>query len=229
MPKPARKTNEVAEVKDRILQAALQLIIDDGFVHFSMRNLAAKLGMTAANIYNYFTNKDEIYLLIQTRGFEMLARAFQTISDQKAAPHERIEGMMRAYLTFGMENPEYYEIMFSRNTPKYTDYVGTSMEPVAFHEKATALEAARIVTEFIASLGFEPDEARFRMIQFWSVLNGIVNLTNSRVLQEVEVHTDKIIDRMVDDLLRPVLAPADGDVPRGVIRGDDKPARKERL
>jgi len=39
-----------------------------------------------------------------------------------------------AYLKFGMENPEYYEIMFSRNTPKYIDYQGTAIEPTAFYE-----------------------------------------------------------------------------------------------
>ncbi|MEZ4549411.1 MAG: TetR family transcriptional regulator [Desulfobacterales bacterium] len=35
----------------------------------SMRKLAGRLKMTAANIYNYYQNKDDLYLAIQTRGF----------------------------------------------------------------------------------------------------------------------------------------------------------------
>ena len=31
-----------------------------------MRKIATKVSMTAANIYNYYSNKDEIYLAIQT-------------------------------------------------------------------------------------------------------------------------------------------------------------------
>ena len=62
MPKTTRAAEEVIGIKDRILETALQHLIEDGFEHFSMRKLAARLGMTAANIYNYFTNKDEIYL-----------------------------------------------------------------------------------------------------------------------------------------------------------------------
>jgi len=64
MPKTTRSPEEVKKIKDRILETALQLLIDDGFMHFSMRKLAARLGITAASIYNYFTNKDELYLLI---------------------------------------------------------------------------------------------------------------------------------------------------------------------
>lgn len=203
MPKVARNGAEVAGVKDRILETALALIIDDGFVHFSMRKLAAKLGMTAANIYNYYRNKDELYLHIQTRGFEMLADRFQTIAAQKISLNERILGMLRAYIDFGVHNPEYYEIMFSRNTPKYTDYVGTAMEPVAHHEKQTALKAAEIALGVFAKLGIDVDEARFRLIQIWSALNGIVNLYNSRVMQEVDDHADQAIERMVGELMQP--------------------------
>ncbi|MEN6476055.1 MAG: TetR/AcrR family transcriptional regulator [Syntrophaceae bacterium] len=206
MPKAARNGAEVSGVKGRILDTALQLLIDDGFVHFSMRRLAAKLGMTAANIYNYYRNKDELYLRIQTRGFEMLSERFAKADNRTLPVNKRILGMMRAYIDFGVHNPEYYEIMFSRNTPKYADYVGTDMEPVAFHEKQTALKAAELTLAVFAELGMEADEARFRLIQVWSMLNGIVNLYNSRVLQEVDDHAEQTMDRMVAELMLPFKA-----------------------
>ncbi|MFZ5572688.1 MAG: TetR/AcrR family transcriptional regulator [Thermodesulfobacteriota bacterium] len=203
MPKAPRNAQKIIEIKDRILEEALQLILDDGFVHFSMRRLGARLGMTAANIYNYFTNKDEIYLLIQTKGFARLAETFEEIGKKRTAPLKRIEEMIRAYLAFGTENPDYYEIMFSRNTPKYADYVGTAMEPAAFHEKQTALRAAEKATAAVMALGVTEEEARFRMIQLWSMLNGLVNLLNSRVLQEVDHRVEDIVNRIVDDLMKP--------------------------
>lgn len=209
MPRIARAVDEVEGVKLSILESALQLLIEDGFVNFSIRKLAARIGMTPANIYNYVTNKDELYLLIQTRGFEMLYDFLNETYKKYPEPEKRLEKMMRAYLKFGMDNPEYYEIMFSRNTPKYIDYVYTALESVAFLEKQTALKSADITLKALSDLFsinkvVQSDDTRFRMLQIWCALNGIVNLFNSRVLQEVEDHSDATIDRMVQDIMKTV-------------------------
>ena len=209
MPKTTRAAEEVIGIKDRILETALQHLIEDGFEHFSMRKLAARLGMTAANIYNYFTNKDELYLLIQTRGFEMLYDFLHKAYKRSAAPEKKLENMIRAYLKFGMDNPEYYEIMFSRNTPKYADYKGTAMEKVALLEKQTALKSADITIQALSDLfannkTVHIDTLRFRMLQIWFTLNGMINLFNSRVLQEVEDHVDAIIKRMTRDIMKTI-------------------------
>ena len=209
MPKTTRAAEEVIGIKDRILETALQHLIEDGFEHFSMRKLAARLGMTAANIYNYFTNKDELYLFIQTRGFEMLYDFLYKAYKRPAVPKKKLENMIRAYLKFGMDNPEYYEIMFSRNTPKYADYKGTAIEQVTLLEKQTALKSADITIQALSDLftnnkTVHIDTIRFRMLQIWFTLNGMINLFNSRVQQEVEDHVDAIIKRMTQDIMKTI-------------------------
>ena len=209
MPKTTRAAEEVIGIKDRILETALQHLIEDGFEHFSMRKLAARLGMTAANIYNYFTNKDELYLFIQTRGFEMLYDFLYEAYKRSATHEKKLVNMIRAYLKFGMDNPEYYEIMFSRNTPKYADYKGTAMEKVALLEKQTALKSADITIQALSDLftnnkTVHIDTIRFRMLHIWFTLNGMINLFNSRVLQEVEDHVDVIIKRMTQDIMKTI-------------------------
>ena len=174
-----------------------------------MRMLAARLGMTAANIYNYFTNKDELYLFIQTRGFEMLYDFLYEAYKRSATSEKKLVNMIRAYLKFGMDNPEYYEIMFSRNTPKYADYKGTAMEKVALLEKHTALKSADITIHALSDLfannkTVHIDTIRFRMLHIWFTLNGMINLFNSRVLQEVEGHVDAIIKRMTQDIMKTI-------------------------
>ena len=211
MPKKTRSIEELKEVKDNILETALQHLIEDGFIHFSMRKLAARLGSTAANIYNYFTNKDELYLLIQTRGFEMLYDVMQKAYKSTASPEKKLKNIIMAYLKFGMDNPEYYEIMFSRNTPKYADYKGTSMEPIAFHEKQTALKSAEIALITLSEIykdkkNIDNDFIRFRMLQVWCTLDGMVNLFNSRVLQEVEDDVENAVKFLADDMVRTIKA-----------------------
>ncbi|MDO9263358.1 MAG: TetR/AcrR family transcriptional regulator [Desulfosalsimonadaceae bacterium] len=209
MPKPTRSAVEVESIKKKILDTALAMMCDDGFDVLSMRKLALRLGMTAANIYNYYKNKDELYLVIQTNGFQMLCDRFQEIAASPLPDADKPGAMMRAYVDFGISNPDYYEIMFSRNTPKYEDYKNTPMELAATIEKQTALRVAEITTQAILSYGasgthplsISASDAGYLTIALWSALHGIVNLHNSRVLQEVDAASDTLIDRLIRDLL----------------------------
>ena len=207
MPKPIRSPEEIETVKNNILTTALKLMCDDGFEALSMRKLAARLEMTAANIYNYYENKDDLYLAIQTRGFQMLVDRFSEIYDSDQSTREKLYVMMHAYLKFGVEYPDYYEIMFSRNTPKYADYKGTPMEPTAFIEKQTALKVSEITARIIMELydgndAIPENEALYRTIVVWSTLHGVVNLFNSRVLQEVEEASEELIYKLIKDLMK---------------------------
>ncbi|MEA2101613.1 MAG: TetR/AcrR family transcriptional regulator, partial [Thermodesulfobacteriota bacterium] len=191
MPKPVRAQGDVDGVRGNILESASKIILEHGFAYLSMRKLASALGMTAANIYNYYTNKDELYLAIQTKGFVMLHDALAEGSKGMDEPRECLKGFVHAYLAFGMQYANYYEIMFSRNTPKYADYVGTDTQPVALHEKQTALKCMDIVTDTITGMSdaqgkITPADARLYAIQAWTALHGVISLYNTRVLQEVD-------------------------------------------
>jgi AcrR family transcriptional regulator len=216
MPKAIRSPQEVETVKHEILTTALKLMCDEGFDSLSMRKLAARLKMTASNIYNYYENKDDLYLAIQTRGFQMIVDRFESSYDSDQPSPKKLYDMMHAYLKFGIEYPDYYEIMFSRNTPKYADYKGTPMEPTAFIEKQTALKVSEITTRTIMDL-YEGDdaigenEALYRTIVIWSTLHGVVNLFNSRVLQEVEDDSEELIYRLFKDLMKIAIKSKDAD------------------
>lgn len=205
MPRQTRTPEEISEVKDKILESALQSLEEDGFERFSMRRLASKLGMTAANIYNYYTNRDELYLAIQTKGFEML---YQNICEACAvgrSPLEKLEKMIHAYIEFGIEYSSYYNIMFSWNTPKYTDYIGSPLESSAFLEKQMALKTAEITSEVITRIlsarGSDTGDALYQTIRLWVTLNGLVSLINSRVLQEVDENIEEIKQRISKELI----------------------------
>ena len=202
MPKAPRTQDEIQLIRDHILEEAIRLITEKGFNNLSMRSIAAGVGMTAANIYNYYKNKDELYLDIQTRGFEQLHDHLRQALYANPDPRQGIPAVMQAYIAFGLSFPSLYEIMFILNTPKYADYRHTELEPLALVEKETALKAARLLVEALEGISPElslvtPEDAFFRMTQVWTALHGIVSLYNSRVLQEVEEDTEVFINRCI--------------------------------
>lgn len=201
MPKAVRSESDINIVKEIIRDAALEIIFIEGFNALSMRKIGKKTSMTAANLYNYFSNKDEIYLSIQQKGFEILGEQFSKINQENEEPVVQLQKMLKAYVDFGVSNPDLYEIMFTRNTPKYSDYIGTKLEPAAIEEKETALllmkEAIKLLNRIIEqNPSVKVPDVRFRVIQVWTAIHGVVSLYNSRILQEVEPDTDEIFQKI---------------------------------
>ncbi|MBW1762452.1 MAG: TetR/AcrR family transcriptional regulator [Deltaproteobacteria bacterium] len=210
MPRATREPEEIRSIKEEILEAATDLICTEGFDAFSMRKLGDRLGMTAANIYNYYANKSELYLDIQTRGFLLLNGSFAVVLERTSDPVERLVGFAWAYVDFGLKHKDYYDVMLGRNTPKYSDYVGTALEPVARHEKETAVAVIDLVERVISDAIDQRDlrmpfSARVYAIRLWSNLHGLVSLMHTRVLQEVTDDAQEIIDAIVDEIRQTLL------------------------
>jgi AcrR family transcriptional regulator len=101
-----------SELRRLILDEARSLMIKEGYNSLSMRKIASKAGCTATSIYLYFKNKDELLHALIEEGFEMLRERLEKIASHTDDPVERIESLCRGYVNFGLNHPEYYEVMF---------------------------------------------------------------------------------------------------------------------
>ena len=210
MPKTPMTKEEVESTRGRILDTALDIIIKEGFHNLSVRKIASRLNVTATTIYNYYTNKDEINLMIRIRGFEKL----HDMLSRRAAPfnniEDRIKAMIRAYIEFGLTNSSYYDIMFNLHTPKYLDYVGTDIEPLAYTEKQNALKCLSLFIEpisaYIPAKGKRKDHfILFQIVKWWSDMHGVITLCNSRLFHEVLDNVDSFIKERTSDMIENII------------------------
>ena len=206
--KPLSK-EAISQYRGKILDTALDIIIQDGFHHLSIRKIASRLNVTATTIYTYYKNKDEINLMIRIRGFEKLRDLLTKRSDAFTNMETKLKAMIRAYIEFGLKNPSYYDIMFNLHTPKYLDYVGTDIEPLARIEKDNALTCLHLFVEpvsaYLGSSGEKKDRfILYQVVKFWSDLHGLVTLTNSRLFHEVLDDVDGFIEVRTADLIETI-------------------------
>ncbi len=206
MPKPQRTIEENEAIRQEMLDHAVELIAESGYKGFSMRKLAARLGIAAKTIYNYFHNKDEIYLAILTKGFATLHEKCRNAGAGISDPFDRIEVMCRAYMDFGLTHANLYNLMFTWHVPKFKDYVGTRMEPAAQVELETALMLAALFVDTISECADDSDpiseaDARFLMIEFWSQAHGYIAGINNTLLDYMHeaplTLRERIIARMM--------------------------------
>lgn len=93
-----RKLDRSRQQRDRILQAAQQCFIKDGFHAASMANIADTAGMSAGLIYRYFASKSDIILAIIERQLQERRANIAGLGD---APQfaQRIRELFRAWST----------------------------------------------------------------------------------------------------------------------------------
>ena len=96
--------------KEKIIEAAEQFIEERGYKEFSVRELAVRLGIKAASLYNYIENIDELSRDVGLKALgELTGR-----QRQAAAGKERGEALLAlavAYRSFAQERPQLYKVL----------------------------------------------------------------------------------------------------------------------
>lgn len=111
-----RKERERKKVRGLILKAAMRLFVEEGYEHVTIRKIAEEIEYSPATIYLYFKDRDEILYTLHAEGFEKLYQRQQTVLAIKN-PLERLLKHGEVYVSFGLENPEYYDLMFIMREP----------------------------------------------------------------------------------------------------------------
>jgi len=189
---------QISRTKEKILDIAADIINEVGYQNLSMRKIGGRVGMTAANLYNYYASKDEINIAIRLRAgrmlYEDLMKGYETGRDMA----EKIWLMMKAYIRFGLLKPNYYSIMFDMPTPKYADYVNSPLEGLARQEKESSEQSVALLFQCVKELrgeGFGITEAPdLFMAIVWGQLHGLVSLYNNNSLSEIVDDPKEIIE-----------------------------------
>jgi len=106
-----RREREKLETREKILDAARELFVAEGYDGVSMRKIADKIEYSPTAIYVHFKDKDELFREVCHADFRRLAQSFLAIG-QIADPIERLRKIGHAYIEFGLKNPNHYRTMF---------------------------------------------------------------------------------------------------------------------
>lgn len=111
-----RRTLQKQELRSTILAAAAESFLEHGYEHFSLRQVAERIGYSATTIYLYFKNKDDLLFEVITDGWQRFSDEFLAAAAAADDPLERLHAMGRVYVSFGLNNPAVYGLMFVQRT-----------------------------------------------------------------------------------------------------------------
>ncbi len=159
-------------LKEALIQAALDLIARKGPAGFTFAEAARWAGVSPAAPYRHFRDRDDLLVDVARRGFDQFAQALaRAWDDGRPEPFVAFERVGRAYLDFARAEPAYYSAMFEAGIPLESD-----PELRAAGERAFAVLRGAAET-LIARLppGQRPP-ALMMALHIWSLAHGIASL-----------------------------------------------------
>jgi AcrR family transcriptional regulator len=166
----ALATNGKTKMRATILAASQSLCVEHGEDALTIRNIAARVGVSPTIIYQHYHGKAEILHDMQVIGFERLDACLAEITERD--PVARLLAMCREYVRFATEHPWLYELLFLR-----------LLEPEDETEQAPAFlrRVAGCVRDGVAAGDFRrelvPDHAA---MQLWAAMHGVTTAVLAR-------------------------------------------------
>ena len=190
-----------ADLRRLILDTASRILVREGYANLSMRRIAKAIDYSATSIYLYFENKEALLNQLIDDGmiwlFERLSAADQISYSSLVA---KFEALCRAYVDFGLEHPEYYEIMFIAHPERSTRF------PPELYRKArrNLYVMERTLEEGHTAGVFSVPHPRVTSSSIWAALHGTVSLLLAKRV-DVSIGEKNFVDAAVQQVLAGVM------------------------
>ena len=191
----ARRDRQRQQLRQAILHAAGELILERGYDGFSLRQVAERIGYSATTIYLHFENKDALVATVIDEGFGRFLRALQAVDTPD--PLGRIADLGRAYVRFGLENRVYYQLMFMQRADLLT-FGSRERQPERAATFEILLDAVRQALE--AGALRSGDAMAYSQV-LWAAVHGVVALALAMPGFD-EATAERITELMLDVLGR---------------------------
>lgn len=109
-----RNKHSLEEIKTMILDAAENIITEQGYSALTVRKIAMKIGYTVGSIYMIFDNMADLADHIKIKTLDSLSEQLQQVSAN--SPEQMITELSRAYLTFACQNFNGWRMIFAGET-----------------------------------------------------------------------------------------------------------------
>ena len=184
-----RKEKEKLEIRRLILEASVKLFTEKGFDNVSMRKIAELIEYSPTTVYLYFKDKNEILYNLHELGFQKFSALNANLLEIKN-PLVRLHKMAENYVQFGLNNPEFYDIMFNQKAPI------DALDMKEICDWASGDHALMLLKNVIKEcmekgMIIEGDVNAISMA-VWGTSHGLVNLALSRRFEKL-VEADQVI------------------------------------
>jgi AcrR family transcriptional regulator len=136
-----RRERTKAANRAAILDAARSVFAEQGYDGASVRDIVRRTDLASGTFYNYFPDKDAIFVALIEQTGEEARRRVRNARRSAGTASEFVEGGYRAFFEFIVEDTERFEFM-RRNLDTMSNRFGATVLPAGTEELAEDLRSA---------------------------------------------------------------------------------------
>ena len=161
---------EVGAFRAKAVAAATRLFAERGYRGVTLRSLAKELGVSPMTPYRYFENKEELFSMVRTEAFRRFADAQRDAVAGITAPKDALRMLGRAYVSFAIDEPDAYHIMFELLQAPAGTY------PELEAEQARSFSYLHEAVQASVDAGLLEGDSLRRAHYLWAQIHGLVSL-----------------------------------------------------
>lgn len=153
----ARRSDHTHEgIRDMTLEAAEQIILEQGHAGLTARKAASEIGYTAGTLYLVFEHLDDLILHLNARTLDRLHQAMTDVQSQNLTDEDHLIQLALIYIHFAYADPNRWALIFEHRLPEDQSLpewyskkivrifavVEATLKPLAPHRSESELEQA---------------------------------------------------------------------------------------
>ena len=167
-----RRAREKEQLRHRILSAARELFVAEGYESVSMRKIADMIDYSPTTIYLYYKDKADLLDSVCKETLLNLLNTLDRLRKDKSDPVETLRRSGRAYVEFGLKYPQDYKLTFVVR-PQFQK--GLGLEEGSVGEKVFNY-LRTMVSECIRQKKFRQVDVETTGQVLWSAVHGVTLL-----------------------------------------------------
>jgi AcrR family transcriptional regulator len=158
-----------------ILEAAERIFVAEGYEGATIRKIADEVGVSSTALYMHFPDKSAILMEICERTLEVLLERNRDIAGKPIDSVVRVKMMLEAYMRWGLEHPNAYQLVYSAPRPAtWTDEAASDLSAECYDI------FAGVVREIAAAGRLRNGTANSAAQALWMSCHGVVALMAAR-------------------------------------------------
>jgi AcrR family transcriptional regulator len=166
------------DLREALIRAARTILEREGLAALSLRGAARAAGVSPAAPYHHFSDKKALLGAVAAQGFDALAAAMEKRIVKKTDPNARLDASGVGYVTFALENPALFRLMFGNDEQQ------SSAANAPLREARD--RAYGVLQTAVAATSAAGTADPFVCLRLWALVHGIATLILERCVNPAD-------------------------------------------
>lgn len=198
-----RRQLEIDALRKKIIDAASDILVKEGYDNLSIRKIANKIEYSPGIIYHYFKDKADIITSVAEEGYGRILKSLSELPIDIENPDKSLENTFRAYINLMLGVPQQFRAVLMNDIEGIQDKVNILREGVS-KERKSLQGLCRLIELGIEKGKFRELDIELTAQIIWTSTHGLL----SRLILEKDVtvkQQERLIDHHFDILISGLL------------------------